>query len=233
GVMVDEHGKVRLYGIDAFGSAADTGVPAHEKLLQVLYRQKRIQIEKVHGILEMAGAPPLEIAELNLAMVSSGQRHRLAMTARSAAQEVLLDLRLDMRGDAYRREQINGRGYLDVALRDAEPWLRHRWPLPIRPEQLSGGVQGWLTINGGELEQSALRVRLDGLTLSGEPLQEPWPLTRLSADAVLDSAGQGYRLELARLVLADQQDRWQPGAMTLGWNIAGQQDWQVALHDVD
>lgn len=232
-VLVDEHGKVRLHGIDAFGSAVDSGVPAHEKLLQVLYRQKRIQIEKVHGILEMAGAPPLEIAELNLAMVSSGQRHRLAMTARSAAQEVLLDLRLDMRGDAYRREQINGRGYLDVALRDAEPWLLHRWPLPIRPEQLSGGVQGWLTINGGELEQSALRVRLDGLTLSGEPLQEPWPLTRLSADAVLDSAGQGYRLELARLVLADQQDRWQPGAMTLGWNIAGQQDWQVALHDVD
>lgn len=232
-VLVDEDGRVKLYGIDAFGSAADSTVPAHEKLLQVLYRQKRIQIEKVRGTLEMAGAKPLEIAELNLAMVSSGQRHRLAMTAHSAAQEIRIDLRLDMSGDAYRREQINGRGYLDVGLRNAEPWLLHRWPLPIRPEELSGGMQGWLTIQGGELEQSALRVRLDGLTLSGEPLQEPWHLTRLSADALLDSAGEGYRLELARLVLADQQVRWQPGAMTLGWNVSGNQDWQMALHDVD
>jgi uncharacterized protein (TIGR02099 family) len=232
-LLVDEDGKVRLHGIDAFGSAAQSTVPAHEKLLQLLYRQKRIQIEQVRGTLEMAGAEPLEIAELNLAMVSSGQRHRLAMTARSAAEEILLDLRLDMRGDAYRREQINGRGYVDLALHDAEPWLLHRWPLEIRPEQLRGDVQGWLTIRNGQLQQSALRVRLDGLTLSGSPLQEPWPLTRLSADALLDSAGEGYRLELARLVLADAQDRWQPGAMTLGWNVAGENDWQVALHDVD
>ena len=232
-VLVDEHGQVRLHGIDAFGAAADASTPAHEKLLQVLYRQKQIHIEQVRGTLEMAGIEPLEIAELNLAMVSSGQRHRLAMTARSAAQEVMVDLRLDMRGDAYRRDQINGRGYVDLALRKAEPWLLHRWPLSIRPEQVSGGVQGWLTIQGGQLEQSALRVRLDGLTLSGEPLREPWPLTRLSADAVLDSAGEGYRLELARLVLADAQDSWQPGAMTLGWNLSGAQNWQVALHDVD
>ena len=104
-VLVDEHGQVRLHGIDAFGAAADASTPAHEKLLQVLYRQKQIHIEQVRGTLEMAGIEPLEIAELNLAMVSSGQRHRLAMTARSAAQEVMVDLRLDMRGDAYRRDQ--------------------------------------------------------------------------------------------------------------------------------
>lgn len=232
-VLLDEDGRLRLHGIEAFASTEAGAAPAHEKLLQLLYRQKRIQVEQVSGTLEVAGAETVEITELNLAMLSSGQRHRLALTARSAADKILLDLRLDMRGDAYRREQVSGRGYIDLTLQDAEPWLQGRWPLDIRPEQINGKVQGWLTIRAGELKQSALRVRLDGLTLSGAPLAQPWQLTRLAADAVLDSAEHGYRLELARLVLADEEDRWQPGAMTLSWNVAGNKDWSVALHDVD
>jgi uncharacterized protein (TIGR02099 family) len=232
-MYVDEDGRISLHGIDALGSQSASPEPPLQQLLKILYRQNRIQVEQVRGTLTIAGVPTLEIADISMAMVSSGTRHRLALQARTGADEASIDLRLDMRGDAYQRGDINGRGYLRITLKGAEPWLLPHWPLALKPEQISGAAEGWLVIRGGEVQQGSLRTRMDGLALSGGPFAERWVLTRLEADAALTAVGEGYQLELARFVLADADNRWRPGAMTLGWNVAGHQDWQVALHDVD
>lgn len=232
-INVDEHGRVSLDGIEGLGSQTEAARPPLESLLAILYRQKRIQIEKVHGTLAMAGMPELEVADISLAMLSSGERHRLALVARTAADEIDLDIRLDLRGDAFQRSDINARGYVSLALNGVEPWLLPHWPFDLQPEQLTGAVKGWFTIRRGDIRQGALRSRLGGLTLSGGPFAEPWSFTRLEADAVLESVNQGYQLEVGRLLLADQYSSWQPGAVTLGWNVEGRQDWQVAFHDVD
>lgn len=232
-INVDEHGSVSLDGIEGLGSQTASAGPPLESLLAILYRQKRIQIEKVHGILAMAGTPEIEVADISMAMLSSGERHRLALLARTAADEIDLDIRLDLRGDAYHRNEINARGYVSVDLNGVEPWLLPHWPFDLQPEQLTGAVKGWLDIRRGAMRQGALRTRLDGLTLSGGPFARPWSFTRLEADALLESVNDGYQLEVGRMVLADRHGSWQPGAVTLGWNMQTRKDWQVAFHDVD
>jgi uncharacterized protein (TIGR02099 family) len=232
-INVDEEGRVSLHGIEALGSQSASARPPIESLLAILYRQKRIQIENIHGTLAMAGMPELEVANISMAMLSSGERHRLALVARTAADEIDLDIRLDLRGDAYHRGEIDARGYVSVDLNGVEPWLLPHWPFDLRPQQLTGAVKGWFDIRRGDVHKGALRSRIDGLTLSGAPLAEPWSFTRLEADAVLESVNGGYQLEVGQLLLADQQGQWQPGAVTLGWNVEAKQDWQVAFHDVD
>ena len=232
-INIDEQGRVSLDGIEGLGSQTASARPPLESLLAILYRQKRIQIEKVHGTLAVAGMPELEVADISMAMLSSGERHRLALMARTAADEIDLDVRLDLRGDAFHRSDINARGYVSVALNGAEPWLLPHWPFDLQPEQLTGKVKGWFSIRRGAIRQGALRSRLDGLTLAGGPFSRPWSFARLEADALLQSVKDGYQLEVGRLLLADQEGSWQPGAVTLGWNVEGRQDWQVAFHDVE
>lgn len=232
-INVDQEGRVSLDGIEGLGSQTESKKPPLESLLSILYRQKRIQIEKVHGTLAMAGMPELEVADISMAMLSSGERHRLALVARTAADEIDLDVRLDLRGDAFRRSDINARGYVSVDLNGVEPWLLPHWPFDLQPEQLTGAVKGWFDIRRGTIRQGALRSRLDGLTLTGGPFAQPWSFTRLEADALLESVNDGYQLEVGRLLLADQHSSWEPGAVTLGWDVEGRKDWQVAFHDVD
>jgi len=232
-INVDEQGRVSLDGIEGLGSQTASARPPLESLLAILYRQKRIQIEKVHGTLVMAGMPELEVADISMAMLSSGERHRLALVARTAADEIDLDVRLDLRGDAFQRSDINARGYVSLALNGVEPWLLPHWPFDLQPEQLTGKVKGWFSIRRGAIREGALRSRLDGLTLTGGPFAQPWSFTRLEADALLESVNDGYQLEVGRLLLADQHSSWQPGAVTLGWNVEGRKDWQVAFHDVE
>ncbi len=232
-INVDGEGRISLHGIEALGSQSASARPPIENLLAILYRQNRIQIENVHGTLAMAGMPELEVADISMAMLSSGERHRLALVARTAADEIDLDVRLDLRGDAYHRDEINARGYVSLDLNGVEPWLLPHWPFDLQPEQLTGAVKGWFDIRRGAIQKGALRSRIDRLTLTGGPFAQPWSFTRLEADALLESVNGGYQLEVGRMLLADQHSSWQPGAVTLGWNVEGRQDWQVAFHDVE
>lgn len=231
--LEDEHGRFGLLGIETLGAASESPAPPVEQLLNLLYRQKQVQVEQVSGSFTKHGLPPLAIRDLTLSMKSSGARHRLALAMVTADERIALEVRLDQRGDAYRRDQINGQGYVRIDLANADPALLPHWPLEVQPRALTGKVEGWLRIDRGVLADAALRARISDLSLSGGPFAEPWLLQQVNADARLARHGQGYKLELGRLVLDDAEARWRPGAMTMIWNEAGEHDWQVALHDVD
>ncbi|MFN3713876.1 MAG: YhdP family protein [Alcanivoracaceae bacterium] len=230
---IDEHGQLRLSGIEALGSASTSPESPHKQLLTILYRQKRIQVEEVTGTLRMAGIPDLQISDLALTMVSSGEHHRLAVRVATAEAQTVLDVRLDLRGDAFERGDLNGRGYVRLELAGPEPWMLAHWPERVRPEHFHGQLEGWLTIRAGELEKSALRTRLNDVTLTGDPLEQDWSLQRLEADASLNRDGNGYRAEVVRLVLASGEEVWQPGAASLAWSAGPERHWGLALHEVD
>lgn len=230
---LDDQGRLTVAGIEALGSQAATARSPLAQLLDVLYRQKRIQVTDVSATLSHAGQT-LHLDQLTLSMTSSGARHRLAVLAQASASGLALDVRVDWRGDVYQRGQFNGDAYLALQLEQLEQldasWLAS-WPFAVRPAALSGRARAWLKLRAGEVAEVRLQTDLAQLALSGPHWRQPWSLDGLAAKAVLRQQGQGYRLDIPELVLAAAD--WRPGPLALLYNQRGDQDWLLMLHDME
>lgn len=229
-IVVDEHGRPRFAGGDLSDMEESAEALAVDQLLTLLYRQKRIQLEEVSASLQLPDQPLLRIVDIGVSMVSSGQRHRVALTARADNRPLSVDLRFDLQGDAYQRSQINGRGYARLVLDGAEPWMLAAWPFPLRPEAISGTLEGWTRIRGGQLSSASIRADLKDIVLGGDPLQQPWSLPRLRSEGALQRRGDGYQLALPFVDIDDGNRQWHLGALHFAADqLHRDAEWRVSL----
>jgi uncharacterized protein (TIGR02099 family) len=99
---------------------------------------------------EQRGAPPLELAGVNLLMRNSGRQHRFAFRAQTARELAsALDVRGDMRGDSLARiDQWSGELYSELDYTDLAAW--QRWfDYPFELRSGAGGVRVWIGVAGG------------------------------------------------------------------------------------
>lgn len=111
---------------------------------------------------EMRAAPPLELEQLQLRIVNSGDRHRLALRALPpAALASPLDVRADLTGEDFQSlaQTLTGQLFLHVDHVDIAAW--RQWvDFPVHFPQGAGALRSWFTFARNELRSIIADVQL-------------------------------------------------------------------------
>jgi len=102
---------------------------------------------------EMRAAPVLELDQVELRIVNSGDRHRMALRALPpAALASPLDIRADLRGEDFQSlsGQITGQVFVQLDHVDIAGW-RQWLDFPVHFPQGTGALRAWFTFVGHEL----------------------------------------------------------------------------------
>lgn len=221
----DADGRIHLRGLDALreqrpqnGAAAD--------LLRALYRQQRIVVENARFSLDWPGLPPLAASSLNLALVNDGDSHRLSIRVQARDRPFSVDARLRVQGNPLSWDQLNARGYLDVAGERLQEWLpqQRQWPLDI--SRLNGRVRLWARIEHGKPRDGTLRLIAPELVLTDG--KHDWPLSKLRLDAALRGDGVDHgRIAVSGVQGTTPAGDVAPGPVSVSWE---HQDGQLRWH---
>ena len=120
-----------------------------------LLGQRDIQIHDARLVWndEMRAAPVLELDKVQLRIVNSGDRHRLALRALPPAGLASpLDVRADLRGEDFQSlaEKINGQVFVELDHVDIAAW--RQWiDFPVHFPHGTGALRAWFTFSGHEL----------------------------------------------------------------------------------
>ena len=234
----EEGGPVRLKGRDLPADTASAGLPLRD-ILEPVYRYRRLVLDDVSAIIDLPGMPRLETRDLQLALVNSGARHRLALRFSLLDKPLVLDARLDMRGDAYSLEQINGRGYLSLRGEGLEYWLPEQLELPLRPLKASGEVSLWGRLRAGRIQQAHVSLAANDLLLGDGGAAEPeagseWTLADLNTRARLDRLGDVFLLSVDGLQAQTDTGLLQLGPLVGQWQkVDDRLRWRVGADDID
>lgn len=227
----DADGRIHLRGLDALRpSKPQQGAPAD--LLRALYRQKRIVIRNARFSLDWPGLPPVAASSLNLALVNSGDDHRLSIRLEARDRPFSVDARLNVQGNPVRWDQLDAHGYLDVSGERLQEWLppgRH-WPLDVA--RLNGRVRLWARIEHGKPRDGTLRLNAPELVLTDGRRQ--WPLSKLRLDAAL----RGEGIDQGRIVVSGMRGSTPagevaPGPVSVSWkHDNGKLQWRIFGEDM-
>ena len=101
----------------------------------------------------MRAAPVLELDQVQLRIVNSGDRHRLALQALPpVALASPLDIRADLRGEDFQSlaEKITGQVFVQLDHVDIAAW--RQWvDFPVHFPHGTGALRAWFTFAGHEL----------------------------------------------------------------------------------
>lgn len=156
----DAQGRMFIAGIELDRQSTDTG------FADWVLQQSRIVIRnaQVEWRDELRQAPPLTLQQVNLRLENSGSRHRLGL--RAVPPEDLagpLDVRADLHGDSV-SDLVTWQGRLYARLDRTNLAAWRAWlPFPVELAQGRGGVQAWLQMAEGRVEDVTADVRLNGV----------------------------------------------------------------------
>ncbi|MGA0031719.1 MAG: YhdP family protein [Burkholderiales bacterium] len=158
-VRRDNSGVITVAGIPMnVGTQGDGGFS------RWLLGQRDIEIHDARLIWndEMRGAPVLALEQLQLRIVNSGYRHRLALRAvPPAGLASPLDVRADLTGESFQSmaETLTGRLFVHVDQVDIPGW--RQWvDFPVYFPQGAGALRSWFTFARSELESVIADVQL-------------------------------------------------------------------------
>lgn len=120
-----------------------------------LLDQRDIQIHDARLLWndELRAAPVLELDQVRLRIVNSGDRHRLALRALPPATLASpLDIRADLRGKDFQSlaEKITGQVFVELDQVDIAAW--RQWvDFPVHFPHGSGAMRAWFNFTGNEL----------------------------------------------------------------------------------
>lgn len=159
-VRRDNNGAITVAGIPM-----NAGVQGGGGFSRWLLGQRDIEIHDARLIWndEMRGAPVLALEQLQLRIVNSGHRHRLALRAvPPAGLASPLDVRADLTGESFRSmaEALTGRLYVHVDHVDIPGW-RQWFDFPVHFPQGAGALRSWFTFDRSELESVIADVQLN------------------------------------------------------------------------
>ncbi|MFA9439661.1 YhdP family protein [Uliginosibacterium sp. sgz301328] len=162
-------------------------------------------------------APQLELDDVNLRLINSGARHRVALRAAPpAAMAAPLDIRADLRGRSF--ADLSGwRGAVYVGLDRADLAVWSQWiDYPVDLPAGKGGVHAWVNFEGNKVAGLTADVALRDVTLRAQPDLPELHLSELSgrlrgavragdmsfsADRLQLATADGIRMAPARLAL--------------------------------
>ncbi|MBI3936545.1 MAG: TIGR02099 family protein [Betaproteobacteria bacterium] len=154
---------------------------------------------------DMRGAPPLELANVNLHLDNRGGRHRFGLRATPPGDLAgPLDLRGDLRGGSF-RDPGRWRGQLFVQLDYADIAAWRAWvPFPIEFPRGTGALRMWLTFEGWEPLQVVADVRLANVRTRLAPELKELDLTDLTGRVAWRRLERGSEVSASKLALVTQ-----------------------------
>ena len=218
-VVRQDDGRIVLRGLEAL--TRSEGTTDMRPLLELLYRQKRLVVNELDLTLEWPGTPSLQFPDVELALVSSGERHLFSARASSSTEPMELDLRLHMDRDAFQLSEVSGEGYARIEGGGFAPWLA---PLlaqqPVSVSRLAGRMEIWGRLGRGQLKTARLKLGLAAMELAGDWFQAPWHLDRSDMLLSLRRRGEGYQLFMPEAELQDADGTLMLPQLMLQWGQA-------------
>lgn len=201
-VRQDDEGRVTLRGLEALQARPGPRRDPRQ-LLNMLYRQNRLVFNDLDITAELNGLPAIRFPDVRLALLSSGEQHRLAVMASASDSPLKLDLRLNLDADAYSLADIHGDAYLALSAANLAPWLQRFLPQGLTLSAVGGEVEAWGQLRAGVLSQASVDLGLASVAVSGEPLSSPLSLDRLDLLAHVRQRGEVYEGSLVKAAVQD------------------------------
>jgi uncharacterized protein (TIGR02099 family) len=158
-VRRDSRGRITVGGVAVEGAQQD-----EDGFTQWLLKQREIEIfdAALDWRDELRAAPELQLRRVQLRIVNSGERHRLALIAHPPeALAAPVDVRADLRGAEW-GSRMSGQLYLQVNDIDIAAW--RQWiDFPVAMTRGSGALRAWLNLDGGELQALTADAELRGV----------------------------------------------------------------------
>jgi uncharacterized protein (TIGR02099 family) len=142
-------------GLTVAGIPLKLDVQSESEVSRWLLGQRDIQIHDARLLWsdELRAAPVLELDQVQLRIVNSGDRHQLALRALPpAALASPLDVRADLRGEDFQSlsEKITGQVFVELDHVDIAAW--RQWiDFPVHFPHGTGALRSWFSFTSNEL----------------------------------------------------------------------------------
>jgi uncharacterized protein (TIGR02099 family) len=169
-----------------------------------LLRQREIEVHDATIVWtdELRKAPPLELKNVHLHLVSSGSRHRFGLRATPPKELAApLDLRGDVRGGALAAlADWNGQLFVQLDYADIAAW--RTWvPFPIEFPRGAGGLRAWFTFSRDRLTEAVADVQLANVNTRLAADLPQLDLSHLAGRVGWKQSKGGYEITTSRLGL--------------------------------
>lgn len=197
-VRRDSGGRITVAGIALNLAAEGDGA-----LSRWVLGQRDIEIHDAKLIWndELRAAPLLELQQVQLRIVNSGDRHRMALRALPPAELASpLDVRTDLRGTDFQSlaEKINGQIFVQFDHVDIAAW--RQWvDFPLQFPRGTGALRSWLTFSGHELTAVIADVQLRDVRARLEKDLPELDMLRLGGRFSWKRRGDGFELSTRKL----------------------------------
>lgn len=219
-VRRDAKGRLRVAGIDVDGEA----VGSAGDLADWFFAQHEFVIRggAVRWVDELRGAPPLELADVQLVVRNRLNRHDLRLDATPPTgwgQRFKLVLRarqplLAQAGDWQRWRGTVHADFPQVLVQQ----LRRHVDLPFSLTQGEGALRAWADFNNGLPQGGTMDVALRDVSVRLAANLEPLALTQLGGRVVVARQADGVKVQAERLGFQTAQGQvWQEGPLSLAW----------------
>ena len=222
-------GNIEFAGIQAIGSTHDVPRTPLERVLDIAYRQRHIELADTALTLITPDRPVLRFENLQGLWVKRSEGFRFAFQAAEQQQRLQLEARLHVRNRAYRWTDLQAEGYLRAHFQQMEPWLLSDsllapLALPVRPERFSARLESWGRLERGVLEQLTSNVWLSDLQLAVPYQEQQMQLEELGFQLHLQGRPEQFRVQLDNLQLTHNDANFRLGSWQLDWQAGS---WQL------
>ena len=219
-VRRDRQGRMHVAGLDLQGeTGGDDGV-----LADWFFEQHEFVIRD--GVLrwvdELRGAPPLELAEVQVVVRNRLGRHDLRIDATPPPSwgrrfTLMAQARQPLLGRSGDWQRWRGTLHADlpqVLVSD----LRHRIDLPIEIGEGEGALRAWIDFDHGLPQGGTIDLALRNVSARLGTGLEPLAIARVSGRLVVQRTPEAVRIEATGFGFETAQgQQWPEGRMVLGW----------------
>ena len=220
-VRRDPQGRLRVAGIDVDGEAMGSGAD----LIDWFFEQHEFVVRggSVRWVDELRGAPPLELADVQLVVRNRLNRHDMRLDATPPAgwgQRFKLVARarqplLARPGDWQR---WRGSVYADFPQVLVQELRRHA-DLPFQLSQGEGALRGWVDFSNGLPQGGTLDLALRDVSVRLASDLEPVALAQVGGRVVVERQADGVKVSASRFAFQTAEGKaWPEGSLVVAWN---------------
>jgi len=157
-----------------------------------------------------------ELAIPQLTWLNSRDRHRAegqVSLSSLTGQHGIMQVRMDLRDDDGLLN--NGRVWLQADDIDVKPWLGKWMQDNVALETARFSLEGWMTLNKGEIEGGDLWLKKGGASWQGPQTTHRMTVDNLTAHVTRQKQGWQFDVPVTRIAIDDHP--WPQGSLSFAW----------------
>lgn len=157
-----------------------------------------------------------ELAIPQLTWLNSHDRHRAegqVSLSSLTGQHGIMQVRMDLRDDDGLLNK--GRVWLQADDIDVKPWLNKWMQDNVALETARFSLEGWMTLNKGEIESGDLWLKKGGASWQGKQTTHQMTVDNLTAHISRQKQGWQFDVPVTRIAIDDHP--WPQGSLSFAW----------------